>query len=180
MTMSQIEAYWNIPNDSLIDFLSTTSQGLSSTDAKDRLVKYGINAVDYKQKTGSLSLFLSQFKSPIIIIFLATAFLSLILQAREDALIMLYFGLLSTFFDYITFAVLLVVLNASVEQFRTAWFMESVISASAIVLIIRTRRRVYKSKPSKYLVIFTLVTILLVILIPYTPLGDIFGFVEVP
>jgi Mg2+-importing ATPase len=93
---------------------------------------------------------------------------------------MLYFGLLSTFFDYITFAILLVVLNASVEQFRTAWFMESVISASAIVLIIRTRRRAYKSKPSKYLVIFTVATILLVILIPYTPLGEIFGFVGVP
>jgi Mg2+-importing ATPase len=93
---------------------------------------------------------------------------------------MLYFGLLSTFFDYITFAVLLIVLNASVEQFRTAWFMESVISASAIVLIIRTRKRAYKSKPSKYLVLFTFATTVLVILIPYTPIGEIFGFVRVP
>jgi Mg2+-importing ATPase len=84
MTINQIEAYWNIPNESLIDFLNTTSQGLSSTDAMDRLIKYGINAIDYKRKTGPLSLFLSQFKSPIIIIFLATAFLSFILQARED------------------------------------------------------------------------------------------------
>lgn len=100
MTISQIEAYSNIPNDSLIDFLSTTSQGLSSTDAKDRLVKYGINAVDYKQKTGSLSLFLSQFKSPIIIIFLATAFLSLILQAKEDALIIISIVLISSYLGY--------------------------------------------------------------------------------
>jgi P-type Mg2+ transporter len=93
---------------------------------------------------------------------------------------MLYFGLLSTLFDYITFAVLLVVLNASVEQFRTAWFMESVISASTIVLIIRTRKRAYKSKPSKYLVLFTVAAIVLVILVPYTPVGEIFGFVRVP
>jgi len=93
---------------------------------------------------------------------------------------MLYFGLLSTLFDYITFAVLLVVLNASTEQFRTAWFMESVISASTIVLIIRTRKRAYKSKPSKYLVLFTFAAIMLVILIPYTPIGEIFGFVRVP
>ncbi|HEY7776964.1 MAG TPA: HAD-IC family P-type ATPase, partial [Nitrososphaeraceae archaeon] len=100
MTISQIETYWNIPNDSLIDFLSTTSQGLSSTDAKDRLVKYRINAVDYKQKTGSLSLFLSQFKSPIIIIFLATAFLSLILQAREDALIIISIVMISSYLGY--------------------------------------------------------------------------------
>jgi Mg2+-importing ATPase len=93
---------------------------------------------------------------------------------------MLYFGLLSTLFDYITFAVLLVVLNASIEQFRTAWFMESVISASTIVLIIRTRKRAFKSKPSKYLVLFTFAAIVLVILIPYTPIGEIFGFVRVP
>jgi Mg2+-importing ATPase len=93
---------------------------------------------------------------------------------------MLYFGLLSTLFDYITFAVLLLVLNASIEQFRTAWFMESVISASTIVLIVRTRNRAYKSKPSKYLVSFTFVAIVLVILIPYTPIGEIFGFVGVP
>jgi P-type Mg2+ transporter len=93
---------------------------------------------------------------------------------------MLYFGLLSTLFDYITFAVLLVVLNASIEQFRTAWFMESVISASTIVLIIRTRKKAFRSKPSRYLVLFTFAAIVLVILIPYTPIGEIFGFVRVP
>jgi len=93
---------------------------------------------------------------------------------------MLYFGLLSTLFDYITFAVMLVVLNATTEQFRTAWFTESVISASTIVLIIRTRNRAYKSKPSKYLVLFTFAAIMLVILIPYTPIGEIFDFVRVP
>jgi len=93
---------------------------------------------------------------------------------------MLYFGLLSTLFDCITFAVLLVVLNATTEQFRTAWFIESVISASTIVLIIRTRKRAYKSKPSKYLVLFTFAAIMLVILIPYTPIGEIFDFVRVP
>jgi len=93
---------------------------------------------------------------------------------------MLYFGLLSTLFDYITFAILLLVLNSSVEQFRTAWFIESVISASAIVLVIRTRKLAYKSKPSRYLVLFTIVSIMLVIIIPYTPIGDIFGFVEIP
>lgn len=100
MTVSQIEAYWNIPNDSLMDFLNTTPQGLSSTDAKDRLIKYGINAVDYKRKVGSLSLFLSQFKSPIIIIFLATAFLSFMLQAREDALIIISIVLISSYLGY--------------------------------------------------------------------------------
>jgi Mg2+-importing ATPase len=75
---------------------------------------------------------------------------------------------------------LLIVLNSSVEQFRTAWFIESVISASEIVLVIRTKKLAYKSKPSRYLVLFTIVSIMLVIIIPYTPIGDIFRFVEIP
>ena len=52
---------------------------------------------------------------------------------------MIVFGLLSTVFDYVTFAVLLFILHSSTEQFRTAWFMESVISASMVVLVIRTQ-----------------------------------------
>ena len=42
---------------------------------------------------------------------------------------MLTFGLLSSVFDYLTFGVLLLVLKASEAQFRTGWFVESVISA---------------------------------------------------
>ncbi|HEY5530363.1 MAG TPA: magnesium-translocating P-type ATPase, partial [Candidatus Anoxymicrobiaceae bacterium] len=64
---------------------------------------------------------------------------------------MLVFGLLSSVFDFATFGVLLWVLHASPTQFRTGWFVESVISASMIVLVIRTRRLAIKSRPSKYL-----------------------------
>ena len=53
---------------------------------------------------------------------------------------MLAFGLLSSVFDYLTFGCLLWVLHATVDQFRTGWFMESVVSASLIVLVIRSRR----------------------------------------
>ena len=90
---------------------------------------------------------------------------------------MLYFGLLSTLFDYITFITLLIILNLSIEQFRTMWFIESVISAASIVLVIRTRGNFYKNRPSKYLIIFTLAIIAVVILVPYTIIGEIFGFV---
>jgi Mg2+-importing ATPase len=90
---------------------------------------------------------------------------------------MLYFGLLSTLFDYITFIILLIILNLSIEQFRTMWFIESVISAASIVLVIRTRDKFYKNRPSKYLIIFTLVIIAVVIFVPYTIIGEIFGFV---
>ena len=53
---------------------------------------------------------------------------------------MIIFGLLSSVFDYITFAVLLYILKAGPEVFRTGWFIESVLSASFVVFVIRTRK----------------------------------------
>ena len=72
---------------------------------------------------------------------------------------MLAFGLLSSVFDYLTFGCLLWVLHATVDQFRTGWFMESVVSASLIVLVIRSRRPFFKSKPGKYLLLATLLIV---------------------
>src|SRR5690606_38520347 len=46
------------------------------------------------------------------------------------------FGLLSSVFDYLTFGALILLLNATVDLFRTGWFVESVVSASTIVLVI--------------------------------------------
>ncbi len=90
---------------------------------------------------------------------------------------MLYFGLLSTLFDFITFGILLL-LNSSMAEFRTVWFMESLMSASLIILIIRTKSVFYKSRPSKYLIISILAIIGIITVIPYTPIGNLFGFVS--
>jgi Mg2+-importing ATPase len=92
---------------------------------------------------------------------------------------MLVFGLLSSVFDYLTFGVLLFLLHASAPEFRTGWFMESVISASLIVLVIRTRGPFLKSKPSKALLLATLLVFLVTIFFPYTPIGKLFGFVTI-
>ena len=48
---------------------------------------------------------------------------------------MITFGIVSSLFDYLTFGALLFLLHANVAHFRTGWFMESVISASLIVLV---------------------------------------------
>jgi Mg2+-importing ATPase len=87
---------------------------------------------------------------------------------------MLVFGLLSTVFDYITFAALIFLLHADTDQFRTAWFIESIISAAIIVLVIRTRRPLFKSRPRKYLLIATLVTVGFTLILPVSPLGQLF------
>jgi P-type Mg2+ transporter len=89
---------------------------------------------------------------------------------------MMTFGLVSSVFDYITFGLLLLVFHATQDQFRTGWFLESVCSASLIVLVIRSRRPFFKSKPSTYLSIATLFTVVLTLILPFTPLGDLFGF----
>jgi len=89
---------------------------------------------------------------------------------------MLTFGLISSVFDYLTFGVLLWVLNATPDQFRTGWFQESVISAAVIVLVIRSRRPFFKNRPGGYLLAATLLVVGATVLLPYTPLGAFFNF----
>ena len=93
---------------------------------------------------------------------------------------MITFGLVSSVFDFLTFGALLLILHATQEQFRTGWFLESVISASLIVLVIRSRKPFFKSKPAKYLLLATLSTVAVTVALPYTPLGPLFGFTRVP
>jgi P-type Mg2+ transporter len=89
---------------------------------------------------------------------------------------MITFGLVSSFFDYMTFGLLLLIMHANEGQFRTGWFLESVISASMIVLVIRSRKPFFRSKPGKYLLTATISIAALTLIFPFTPLGNIFGF----
>jgi Mg2+-importing ATPase len=93
---------------------------------------------------------------------------------------MLIFGPVSSIFDFITFGVLLFALKATTAQFRTGWFMESVISAAVIVLVIRTRKPFFRSRPGKYLLMTTLLIIAVTLVLPLTPLGRVFGFEPLP
>ncbi len=93
---------------------------------------------------------------------------------------MITFGLVSSVFDYLTFGVLLFILHATPDQFRTGWFMESVISAAIIVLVIRSRRPFFKSRPGRYLSFATVAIVLITLIFPYTPIGEIFGFIPLP
>jgi Mg2+-importing ATPase len=93
---------------------------------------------------------------------------------------MITFGIVSSVFDYLTFGLLLLVLHATQVQFRTGWFLESVISASMIVLVIRSRKSFFKSKPGNYLQIATFSIVFLTLILPYTPLAGIFGFSPLP
>jgi Mg2+-importing ATPase len=93
---------------------------------------------------------------------------------------MLVFGSLSSVFDYATFGVLLLVLGASPEQFRTGWFVESVVSAAIIVLVVRSRLHFFVSRPSNYLLVATALVVVAAMLLPFTPLASLFQFTPLP
>ena len=93
---------------------------------------------------------------------------------------MLVFGLVSSIFDWLTFGVLRLGLQAGAAEFRTGWFVESVVSASLIVLVVRTRHSLLRSRPSRLLQIATVIVVIATILLPATGLGTLFGFVPLP
>lgn len=79
---------------------------------------------------------------------------------------MITFGLLSCVFDYLTFGVLLFLVKEDEKIFQTGWFVESVISATLIVLVVRTRLAFFKSLPGKYLSIATCAVVVFILVLP--------------
>ncbi|MEN3001890.1 MAG: magnesium-translocating P-type ATPase [Armatimonadota bacterium] len=93
---------------------------------------------------------------------------------------MIVFGLLSSVFDYLTFGVLLWLLRASATEFRSGWFMESVISASMVVLIVRTRHPFFRSLPGRWLLGLSVLVWLVTLWLPYSPFAPVLGFMPLP
>ena len=93
---------------------------------------------------------------------------------------MLTFGLVSSFFDFMTFGFLIFVAHATAQTFQTAWFIESLITELAIVLVVRTRKAFWQSRPSALLVWLTAGTFLVAVATPILPYAAWFGFVPLP
>jgi Mg2+-importing ATPase len=89
---------------------------------------------------------------------------------------MIQFGLLSSLFDFATFGVLLLVYRAAPVEFRTAWFIESLLTELAIALVVRTRRVCFRSRPGRFLLWSTIATAGIAFVLPYSPLARPFGF----
>jgi P-type Mg2+ transporter len=93
---------------------------------------------------------------------------------------MVAFGALSSAFDILMFAALLVVFQATPEVFRTGWFVSSLLTELVVALVIRTRRPFFRSRPGRLLLVSTLGMIAVALLIPYVPQLHIVGFVPLP
>ncbi|HMD89674.1 MAG TPA: magnesium-translocating P-type ATPase [Anaerolineaceae bacterium] len=90
---------------------------------------------------------------------------------------MIVFGLLSSVFDYITFGVLIFLMKAGPETFRTGWFVESVLSAEMVVFVVRTRQFFLRSHPSRYMLYIAGLVAMITVALPYTsPLNTLLGF----
>ncbi len=84
-----ISDYWAISPSELMLHLKTSETGLSSSEAKARLAQFGPNALRSRKKSDPLTLLISQFRSPIILILVFAAVLSLFLGDAVDAIIIL-------------------------------------------------------------------------------------------
>lgn len=95
---------------------------------------------------------------------------------------MLFFGPISSVFDFLTFFTMLYFFRASEPLFRTAWFMESLTSQTLVVFAIRTRKvPFWRSRPSRPLLVSSMTVTTLALTFPHLPLlGAIFEFVRPP
>ena len=99
---------------------------------------------------------------------------------RFIARFMTEFGLLSSAFDLLTFFVLLSVYHTAVAEFRTAWFVESLLTELVVALVVRTRRLFFRSRPGNLLLYSTIALIAISYVIPYIPFAGVLGFVPLP
>jgi Mg2+-importing ATPase len=94
---------------------------------------------------------------------------------------MLFFGPISSLFDFATFGIMLWAFHAHAALFRSGWFVESLATQSLVVFAIRTRRVPFlRSRPSPPLVASTLLAVGAGLALPFSPLSHELGFEALP
>jgi len=94
---------------------------------------------------------------------------------------MIAFGLLSTAFDLVTFAVLVLGFGADETLFQSAWFVMSTLTELAVLFSLRTPRPIWASRPALSLLLSSLAVAALTVALPYVPaLGGLLGLQPPP
>ncbi len=93
---------------------------------------------------------------------------------------MLVVGPISSAFDFLTFYLLLQLMNAHERLFQTGWFIESLCTQVLVIFVIRTHGNPFKSRPHPLLALTSIGVVLIAIFLPLTPLGNSLGFVPPP
>ena len=93
---------------------------------------------------------------------------------------MLFFGPISSVFDYASFAILWFGFHATASQFQTGWFLESIATQVLVVFVIRTGRVFWRSRPGKQLLIYCGIAMSVAFVLPFTRLGGFLHFTALP
>ncbi len=94
---------------------------------------------------------------------------------------MVFFGPISSVYDYLTFGVLIFFFHATGSLFQTAWFIESITTQTLIIFAIRTRKSpFYRSRPSLPLILSSAMVVTFALILPFSPLAELFSFVPLP
>jgi Mg2+-importing ATPase len=99
---------------------------------------------------------------------------------RSIRTFMVVFGLLSSVFDILTFAVLRLGFGAGATLFRSGWFIESTVTELAVMLVLRTNRPFYRSRPGRGLLWSSVAIAAITLALPYSPLAGPLGLTAVP
>ena len=97
---AKLEIFWDLSSTEMLKKLDTSTVGLTSGEARRRLSVHGPNILKPKKKFGVFSIFISQFKSPIILILIFAAGLSFFLKDPSDAFIILSIVLISSILGF--------------------------------------------------------------------------------
>lgn len=95
---------------------------------------------------------------------------------RDLRRFMVVFGAVSSLADLACFAILRLGLHATPQRFRTTWFVTSVITELTAMLVLRTRRRFWRSRPGRGLLVASIAVLALTVALPFTGLRSTLGF----
>ena len=94
---------------------------------------------------------------------------------------MMFFGPISSIFDFATFGVMIWVFDAHAPLFRSGWFVESLATQTLVIFVIRTRRvPFFRSRPSTPLTVATFTCVAIGVWLPFSPLAHVLGFTALP
>ncbi len=92
---------------------------------------------------------------------------------------MFLFGAISSVFDIMTFAVLLLVFRAPQTVFQSSWFTVSILTELLILLVMRTHKPFFRSRPAPLLLISSAVVAVITFVLPYLPFAPILGLTPI-
>jgi P-type Mg2+ transporter len=93
---------------------------------------------------------------------------------------MLFIGPISSLYDFLTFYVMLNVFHAGEALFHTGWFVESLATQTLVIFVIRSAGNPLRSRPSAPLALTVSAIVIIGMLLPFTPVASLLGFVPLP